>query len=252
MTILEAKSIKKIYGGKKGNNQTVALNGVDMKIQRGEFIGVMGPSGSGKTTLLNILGGLDKSTSGVVEINKKNISEMNKEELAIFRRKNIGFVFQDFNLLDSLSLKENVMLPMILNKHNEDLIEERAKDIMVAFDIYDLKDKYPYEVSGGEQQRTSASRALITNPSIVFADEPTGNLDSKSSNKIMNYLDKINTERKSTILMVTHDPFAASFCRKIVFIKDGLVKMEIVKNENRKEFFEKILDCLAVIGGEYN
>jgi putative ABC transport system ATP-binding protein len=252
MIVLQTKQLIKIYGGKKDGNSTRALNGVDMRIENGEFVGVMGPSGSGKTTLLNILGGIDKPTSGFVKIMDKNIEALSKDELAIFRRKKLGFVFQEFNLMDSLTLKENVMLPMILNKNKPDIMEAKAKEIMEFFEIYDISDKYPYNVSGGQQQRVAASRALVNDPDIILADEPTGNLDSKSSNNVMKCLEKINEERNSTILMVTHDTFAASFCKRIIFIKDGNINMEIVRKGDRKEFFDKILDCQAIIGGDRN
>lgn len=252
MSILEAKELVKIYGGKKSNSSVAALRGINFTVEKGEFIGVMGPSGSGKSTLLKILGGMDKPSSGHVKLNGNNIENMKKNELALFRRKNIGFVFQDFNLMDSLNLKENVMLPLILDNEKAEIMEKKADDIMKFFDIYDIRNKYPYEISGGQQQRTAASRALVSEPAIVLADEPTGNLDSKSSNNVMVCLQKMNEEKGSTILMVTHDPFAASFCKRIVFIKDGKIHMEIVKKEGRKEFFDRILDCQAVIGGERN
>ncbi len=250
MAVLSAKNITKVYGGKDETNSTYALNGVNVSINKGEFIGIMGPSGSGKTTLVNILSGISKPTTGHVEIEGNNISKLNKNEMAIFRRQKLGFVFQEFNLLDSLTLKENVMLPMILDKKASLEMNEKSKEIMSLFDIYDIGEKYPYNVSGGQQQRVAVSRALVNDPSIVFADEPTGNLDSKASKAVMNCFDKMNMEKNSTILMVTHDVFAASFCKKIIFIKDGTVNMEIISKGDRKEFFNRILDCLAIIGGE--
>ncbi|WP_425448231.1 ABC transporter ATP-binding protein [Dethiothermospora halolimnae] len=248
--VLETKGLIKVYGGKNESNTTNALNGVNIKVKRGEFVGVMGPSGSGKTTLLNILGGIDKATSGEVKINGKNIDDLNKNSLALFRRENIGYIFQDFNLLDSLTVKENVMLPMILDGNRSSKMENKSKVIMEFFDIYDIGDKYPYNISGGQQQRTAICRALINDPVIVLADEPTGNLDSKSSNNVMDNLKRMNEGRGSTILMVTHDAFAASFCHRVIFIKDGKIHMEIMKKKNRKEFFDRILDCLAVMGGD--
>ena len=252
MTVLKAKNITKIYGGKDEANSTCALNGVSISIDEGEFVGIMGPSGSGKTTLVNILSGISKPTTGSVHISGKNITELNKYEVALFRREKLGFVFQEFNLLDSLTLKENIMLPMILDKRKAVEMKEKAKDIMTLFGINDIADKYPYNVSGGQQQRAAVSRALVNDPAIIFADEPTGNLDSKASKAVMNCFEKMNKEKQSTILMVTHDVFAASFCRRIIFIKDGAVNMEIVSKGDRKEFFQRILDCLAVIGGERN
>lgn len=250
MTVLEGKKLVKIYGGKKGVNSSKALNGVNISVEEEEFVGVMGPSGSGKTTLLNILSGIDKLTSGTAQIAGKNIARMRKNELALFRRKNIGFVFQDYNLLDSLTIKENIMLPLILEKKQAAVMEKKAQEIMSLFGILDIADKYPYSVSGGEQQRASIARAIINEPAIVFADEPTGNLDTKSSQTIMESFRKINEEKKSTILMVTHDPFAASFCKRIIYIKDGQVKMEIARKGKRKAFFNRILDCLALMGGD--
>ena len=252
MTVLKAKNITKIYGGKDEANSTCALNGVSISIDEGDFVGIMGPSGSGKTTLVNILSGISKPTTGSVHISDKNITELNKYEMALFRREKLGFVFQEFNLLDSLTLKENIMLPMILDKRKAVEMKEKANDIMTLFGINDISDKYPYNVSGGQQQRAAVSRALVNDPTIIFADEPTGNLDSKASKAVMNCFEKMNKEKQSTILMVTHDVFAASFCKRIIFIKDGAVNMEIVSKGDRKEFFQRILDCLAVIGGERN
>lgn len=241
--VLEGKNIVKVYGGKYGFVSTKALNGLDITVKKGEFLGIMGPSGSGKTTLMNILGGIDKPTSGFVKIMGTNIEDFDKNELALFRRKNLGFIFQDFNLMDSLTIEENIMLPLILSKEKAKVMEEKAHHIMKLFDIYDIKDKHPYNISGGQQQRTAACRALVNNPALVLADEPTGNLDSKSSTNIMKCLSKMNEELDSTILMVTHDAFAASYCKRIVFIKDGKRFMEIVRKGDRKSFFDKILEC---------
>ncbi|MDP4092005.1 MAG: ABC transporter ATP-binding protein [Bacillota bacterium] len=252
MNVLSAVNLQKVYGGRDEANTTKALNGLNLKIESGEFIGVMGPSGSGKTTLLNILSGIDKPTSGTVEISGKNLIEMDNDQLAVFRRQKLGFVFQDFNLIDSLTIKENIILPLILDKRSPEQMEARANAVMSLFEIDGIADKYPYNVSGGQQQRTAVSRAIINHPDIVFADEPTGNLDSKSSTSVMKCLERMNTENNSTILMVTHDSFAASYCKKIIFIKDGTINMEIVRKGTRKEFFDRILDCLAVLGGERN
>lgn len=250
MELLAGKNISKIYGGEKGGTSTQAINDLDIKIRSGEFVGVMGPSGSGKTTLLNILSGIDSPTSGTVLLENKDIYTMNKDELALFRRKRMGFVFQEFNLLDSLTLRENIMLPMVLDKRDNSEMEEAVNELIKNFDIEQAADKYPYAVSGGQQQRAAVARAIINNPAVVFADEPTGNLDSKSSKAVMTSFQKMNDEQKVTILVVTHDAFAASYCKRIVFIKDGAINMEIDKKGDRKEFFERILDCLAVLGGE--
>lgn len=247
--LLEAKNLAKEYGDV---NKTNALKNVSMNIEEGDFIGIMGPSGSGKSTLVNILSGIIKPTLGTVKINEQIISNMNKNDLAIFRRRTMGFVFQDFNLLDNLTIMENVMLPMILDKKSDSEMNSRALELLEYFGISKNKDKFPYEVSGGEMQRSAIARALVNNPKIVFADEPTGNLDSKSSSSVMELLEKMNQEKKTTVLMVTHDPFAASFCKKVIFIKDGNIFMDIVKKGTRKEFFDYILDCQAIIGGKKN
>ncbi|MBC7958912.1 MAG: ABC transporter ATP-binding protein [Vallitaleaceae bacterium] len=250
MDLLTCNNISKVYGGAKGNTSTNALNGVDLKIQNGEFVGVMGPSGSGKTTLLNILSGIDLPTSGQVLLENKDICSMNMDELALFRRKRMGFVFQEFNLLDSLTIKENIILPLVLDKKDNKEIELMANKVIKLFDIEAIAAKYPYEISGGQQQRGAIARAIINTPAVVYADEPTGNLDSKASNTVMSTLERMNMEEKVTVLMVTHDPFAASYCKRIIFIKDGVISFEIAKKGSNQEFFEKILDCLAVLGGE--
>ncbi|MDU4890881.1 MAG: ABC transporter ATP-binding protein [Clostridium sp.] len=250
MEILKVENLTKVYNSYKGAKEVTALGGINLIIRQGEFVGIMGPSGSGKTTLLNILSGIDKSTSGQVSISNRDISKMKKDELALFRRKNIGYIFQDFNLLDSLTLKENIGLPLVLDKKNPKEIENRVDELMNFFNIGDLKKKYPYHISGGQKQRVAAARALINDPEIIFADEPTGNLDSKSANNIMGTISKMNEEINSTVLMVTHDPFAASFCKRIIFIKDGKIVMEITSDGDRKKFFDKILEVQSVIGGE--
>lgn len=250
MLILTADNLIKVYKGRNKSNNTKALNGINLAVEEGEFTAIMGPSGSGKTTLLNVISGIDRSASGKIQISGTNIDEMSKNDLALFRRQRIGFVFQEFNLLDSLIIRENILLPMVLDNRDEEEMEQRADEIMAIFEIEDIRNKYPYEVSGGQQQRAAICRAVINKPDIVFADEPTGNLDSKSSKAVMKCFDKLNCINRSTILMVTHDPFAASYCSRVVFIKDGLINMEIKKEGDRKEFFDYILESLAVIGGE--
>lgn len=250
MIVLEANNLEKIYGGEKGEVSTKALNKLSLSIEKGEFVGIMGPSGSGKTTLLNILSGIAKPSSGHVKIADKNISKMGKNDLAVFRRQQLGFVFQEFNLLDSLTLKENIMLPMILDKPSAEHMEKKAKEVMCLFDIYDIANKYPSSISGGQQQRVAVSRAIINDPSIIFADEPTGNLDSKSSKAIMESFEKMNRELGNTILVVTHDVFSASYCNRVVFIKDGMLNSQIVKKGSRREFLDQIMNCLAVLGGD--
>lgn len=249
MSVLNVDNLVKEYSSKDKVVVTKALNGIDLKVEAGEFVGIMGPSGSGKTTLLNILSGIDKVTSGSIKISGEDISKMTKDDLALFRRKHLGFVFQEFNLLDSLSIKDNIMLPMILDHKDHNEIEKKVEELTKMFEISEILDKYPYAISGGQQQRTAVCRAIVNNPDIVFADEPTGNLDSKAAKNVMKYFEKLNIINKCTILTVTHDSFAASYCNRVVFIKDGLVNMEIMKKGNRHEFFDEILNCLSVIGG---
>lgn len=250
MSILVAKNISKIYGERNKENAIYAVNGIDLNVEEGEMIAIMGPSGSGKSTLVSILSGITKPTMGTVMIGDKNISEMPTFDMALFRRRKLGFVFQEFNLLDNLTLQENVMLPMVLDKKETEYMKERSLKVMSLFGIDGIAHKYPYQISGGQQQRVAVSRALVNDPMIVFADEPTGNLDSKSANAVMHCFEQINEEEKTTVLMVTHDVFAASFCKKVIFIKDGKIYMDIVRQGTRKEFFDRILDCQAIVGGE--
>ncbi|MGD6830582.1 ABC transporter ATP-binding protein [Sutcliffiella halmapala] len=247
--ILKASKLVKIYGESSGEGSTKAIDGVDLSINKGEFIAIMGPSGSGKTTLLHMLSGIDKPTSGEVEISGRPVNSMNGEELAVFRRKRLGFVFQEFNLLDSLTVRENIMVPMVLEKRTAADMEEKVNELTHLFGINTILSKYPFKISGGQQQRTAVSRALVNDPSIIFADEPTGNLDSKSSSVIMECFEKIVEELQTTVLVVTHDVFAASYCRKVVFIKDGRIDSYIVRKGDRKEFLDQIMDNLAVLGG---
>lgn len=252
MKVLEANNITKTYGDLNSDNETKALRGVSLSVDKGEFIAIMGPSGSGKSTLVNILSGILSPTSGTVTIEGKEIQEMDPYDMALFRRRKLGFVFQEFNLLDHLTLQENVMLPLVLDKKSKEEMIVKSMETMKLFGIDQSANKYPYELSGGQQQRAAVSRALMNEPALIFADEPTGNLDSKSSNAIMHCFEKINQEQQVTILMVTHDVFAASFCKKVIFIKDGKIHMEIVRKGEHKEFFDQILDCQAIVGGEDN
>ncbi|RSD29007.1 ABC transporter ATP-binding protein [Mesobacillus subterraneus] len=249
MVIMETENIVKVYGGASGEGSTKALDGVSLSVNEGEFVAIMGPSGSGKTTLLNVLSGIDQPSSGSVSISGQEISEMTGDALALFRRRQLGFVFQEFNLLDSLTAKENIILPMVLEKKSTAEMEEKVQGLGELFEIDSILDKYPYNISGGQQQRTAVSRALVNEPAIVFADEPTGNLDSKSSAVIMECFEKIVNELGTTVLLVTHDVFAASYCQKVVFIKDGQIHSSIVKKGSRKEFLNSIMDHLAVLGG---
>lgn len=252
MSVLTANNLTKVYSENKRSYETKALDGVDLQVEEGDFIAIMGPSGSGKSTLVSILSGITAPTSGSVEICGNRIDKMAPFEMALFRRRKLGFVFQEFNLLDNLTLKENVMLPMVLDKRDSDYMNNKALGIMKLFSIDQIAEKRPYQISGGQQQRAAVSRALVNDPVIVFADEPTGNLDSKSANAVMGCFEKMNQEQNVTALIVTHDVFAASFCKKVIFIKDGKIFMDVVRKGTRKEFFEKILDCQAIVGGENN
>ncbi|URZ02333.1 ABC transporter ATP-binding protein [Clostridium felsineum] len=252
MYLLQAENVTKVYGGRFEVNSNNALNGISLDIEEGEFTAIMGPSGSGKTTLLNILSGIDEATRGKIKIMEKDITKFTRDEMAIFRRENLGIISQDFNLLDDLTLEENAILPLFIKDDKSQNIEDRVRELFKFFNIWDERNKYPYNVSGGQQQRTAACRALITNPKIVMADEPTGNLDSKAATKFMKYMQMINENKNTTIVMVTHDSYAASFCKKVIFIKDGRIYTEIYRKESKRDFFNRILDCLAVIGGEIN
>lgn len=246
--ILNAKNLKKIYGA-RGNNYT-ALQGIDMEIAQGEFVGIMGPSGAGKTTLLNIISTIDRPTSGTVLIDGEDIVKMKEGQLSHFRRSKLGFIFQDFNLLDTLTVKENMILPLTLAKLDTKLIEQRSMEVSRMLGIEDIMHKYPYEISGGQKQRTAAARAIIHQPKLILADEPTGALDSKSSMELLQCLSDLNQNNGANIMMVTHDAFAASYCKRIVFIKDGQLFTELHKGSSRKEFFQKILDVLKTMGGD--
>lgn len=249
MTILSGRKIKKVYG-KKLSAQEV-LKGINMDVQEGEFVGIMGPSGSGKTTLLNVLASIDQATEGVIEIGGHNLRTMRERELSNFRREQLGFIFQDYNLLDTLTVKENILLPLSISKISKKESEERFKELTKTLGIEELANKYPNEISGGQKQRTSAARALISNPSIVFADEPTGALDSKAATALLSNLEKINKDKKVTIMMVTHDPVAASFCSRVLFLKDGQLYTELYKGEkDRGQFFQEIMNIQGVLGGD--
>ncbi|AIS60518.1 ABC transporter ATP-binding protein [Listeria ivanovii] len=248
-TVLQAKNVRKIYGI-KGNVYT-ALENISIDIKKGEFTGIMGPSGAGKSTLLNVLSTIDKPTSGEIMISGQALENMDEQQMSMFRRNKLGFIFQDYNLLDTLTIRENIILPLALAKQPVKEIEAKLVVISEKFGIIDILDKYPSEVSGGQKQRTAASRAIITSPSLIFADEPTGALDSKSATNLLESLRDLNEQDNATIMMVTHDAFAASFCKRILFIKDGELYTEIYRGtKTRKEFFQKILDVLAKLGGD--
>lgn len=246
MEILNIKNLKKVYGKKV---ISTALNNISFAIEDGEFVGIMGPSGSGKTTLLNLISTIDKPTSGTITLRGENILKLKGDDLALFRRRELGFVFQDFNLLNTLTIGENMILPLTLDNVDLKEQENRLNKVSKILGIENLLDKRTYEVSGGQAQRTAIGRALINNPTLLLADEPTGNLDSASARDVMEYLEKINKEEKVTTMMVTHDPLAASYCNRILFIKDGQIYNEIYKGENRIQFYQEIIDVLSLLGG---
>jgi ABC-type lipoprotein export system ATPase subunit len=250
MTVLTATNLTKIYGGAKGTVPVKALDGFQLHVEEGEFVGIMGPSGSGKTTLLQLLGTIDRPTSGEVIIREKKLSRLTGDALALFRRRQLGFIFQDFNLLDALTLKENIILPLVLEGRPLADVEQRVYTVAGQLGLQDELNRYPAEVSGGQKQRAAAARALIHEPALVLADEPTGNLDSRSAQSLMAALGSLNETQGTTILMVTHDPVSASYCRRILFIKDGRLFNEIRRGADRSHFFQQILDVLATMGGE--
>lgn len=250
--VLEVINAEKYYGEK--GNVTKALDDVSFSVNKGEFIGIMGASGSGKTTLLNCISTIDKLTAGRVVINGTNLNKLKNKALEAFRRDELGFVFQDFNLLDTMTAYENIALALSIQKKKYAEIDEKIKSISETLGIDEILNKYPYQMSGGQKQRVAAARAVITNPGLILADEPTGALDSKSSRALLESLDKMNRELHSTILMVTHDAFSASYASRIIFIKDGKIFNEILRstNESRKDFFERIIDVTTVLGGDLN
>ncbi|NRD77807.1 ABC transporter ATP-binding protein [Bacillus sp. BRMEA1] len=248
MMILEATKIYKNYGN-KFNKQEV-LRGLDISIEKGEFVSIMGASGSGKTTLLNVLSSIDKVSSGTIKINDSEITRMKEKQLAEFRKHHLGFIFQDYNLLDTLTVKENILLPLSISRVSKKAADQMFQEVANELGIYEMKDKYPNEISGGQKQRTSAARAFIHEPSIIFADEPTGALDSKSASDLLNKLSQLNQKRNATIVMVTHDAVAASFSSRVIFIKDGQIYTQLNKGEqSRQIFFQDIMKTQAVLGG---
>ena len=247
--ILKIDSIEKYYGNK--GNILKAIDDVSFEVQKGEFVGVMGPSGSGKTTLLNVIATIDEVSSGHIYLNGKDLTEINKKEIGRFRRENLGFIFQDFNLIDTLTIHENIALALTINKTNKNEIDGKVNSVAKELGIEEILTKDPYEVSGGQKQRTACARALITNPKLILADEPTGALDSSSAQMLIEMISSLNKDFKATILMVTHDSFTASYCDRILFIKDGKIFTELVRGNNtRKQFFNQILDVVALLGGD--
>ncbi|WOV87827.1 ABC transporter ATP-binding protein [Sporosarcina oncorhynchi] len=248
-TILHAQNVRKSFGTR--GNVVQVLKGIDLRVMEGEFVGIMGASGAGKTTLLNVLATIDRTTEGSILIGDSDISKMKDRELSAFRRDQLGFIFQDYNLLDTLTVKENILLPVSLGKMKKRVAEDQFKMIADLLGIKELADKYPHEISGGQKQRTSAARALINKPSLVFADEPTGALDSKSASSLLGTLEDVNKQRGVTIMMVTHDPVASSYCSRVVFLKDGTIYSELYRGDKtRQAFFQEILKVQGVLGGD--
>ncbi|HLR70776.1 MAG TPA: ABC transporter ATP-binding protein [Pseudogracilibacillus sp.] len=247
--MLEINGVNKVYGGKVPHR---ALTDINATVEKGEFVGIMGPSGSGKTTLLNTIATIDEPTTGEVLIEGKNPHTLSKKQLAIFRRRELGFVFQDFNLLHTLTVEENIVLPLTLDKQPVKWMKEKVKAVAETLGISEILDKRTYEISGGQAQRAAVARAMIHDPKLVLADEPTGNLDSKASKDVMELLTLMNEQQKTTMLLVTHDAQAASYCDRVLFIRDGAFYSEIHKGENQKVFFQKIIDMLSLMGGDDN
>ena len=250
--ILVAKNVTKIYGVGTKNPYT-ALSDVSLEMYEGEFVCVMGPSGAGKSTFINNLSTIDIPTKGFVYINGKEVRQMSEGEIGKFRYENLGFIFQEFNLLDTFSVKDNIFLPLVLSKESYPEMNQKLKTLAPQLGIENLLEKYPYEISGGQKQRVACARAIVTNPDLILADEPTGALDSKSARMLLDSLNALNEKLNATILMVTHDSFTASYADRVIFIKDGKIFNEIVKGDNsRKMFFNSIMDVQTLLGGELN
>lgn len=250
-TILSVEHMEKYYGNK--GNITKAVDDISFEVEEGEYMGIMGASGSGKTTLLNCISTIDTVTAGHIYIEGNDITTLNSKKLSRFRREKLGFIFQDFNLLDTLTAFENIALALTIIKTPVSQIEPMVLDVAQKLEITEVLRKYPYQMSGGQKQRVASARAIVTRPSLVLADEPTGALDSKSSRMLLESFETLNSMMGATILMVTHDAFAASYCKRILFIKDGKIFNELVKgNQSRKEFFNKIIEVVTLLGGDNN
>lgn len=245
--VVEIKNLIKSYGTK--DFQTTVLKGIDLTIYKNDFIAIMGPSGSGKTTLLNILSTIDKPTHGTVMIDGKDVTHISNKELAKLRKDKIGFVFQDYNLLDTMTLQDNIALPLALDGIPSHQVKERTHELASVFGLEEQLNQYPYQLSGGQKQRGAVCRALITKPEIIFADEPTGALDSKAGKDLLNCLHTVNESGQATILMVTHDPHSASYAKDVYLLSDGMMKCCISSGNDRKEFYNRIIDLQASIGG---
>ena len=249
--ILKVANVEKYYGNR--SNLTKAIDNISFDVLEGEFVGIMGASGSGKTTLLNCISTIDKVTSGHILINGTDVTELKGDKLNKFRREDLGFIFQDFNLLDTLTGYENIALALTIQGRKPKEIDDKIKEVAKTLNITHVLNKYPYQMSGGEKQRAASARAIITNPKLILADEPTGALDSKSSRMLLEKLGELNKNLKATILMVTHDAFTASYCSKIYFIKDGKIFNELTRgDDSRKEFFDRIIDVVTLLGGDMN
>ncbi len=248
-TILNVQNIEKYYGNR--GNVTKAVDDISFDVQQGEFIGIMGSSGSGKTTLLNCISTIDTVTAGHIFIGGKDITSLNSKKLSKFRREQLGFIFQDFNLLDTLTAYENIALALTIIKTPVSEIDIRIQQVAKTLEITDVLNKYPYQMSGGQKQRVASARAIVTSPSLILADEPTGALDSKSARMLLESFETLNRDLAATILMVTHDAFTASYCHRILFIKDGKIFNELVRgNDTRKMFFNKIIEVVTLLGGD--
>lgn len=246
--VLEIKNLVKSYGTKE--IQAKVLKGIDLTIYEKDFIAIMGPSGSGKTTLLNILSTIDRPTQGTVILDGQDILTVSNKELSKIRRDKIGFVFQDYNLLDTMTLQDNIALPLSLNEVKGEICIKKTKELAEIFGLSDHLKKYPYQLSGGQKQRGTVCRALITEPEIIFADEPTGALDSRTGRELLECLSRINEDSGATILMVTHDSYCASYAKEVYLLKDGMVQCKINKGNSRKEFYDRIIDLQAAMGGD--
>lgn len=245
-TILDVKDLHKEYNGEIVYK---ALKGIDFKLESNEFVAVMGPSGSGKTTFLNCISTIDQPTTGSVKINSKNPYELSDDGLAKFRRKELGFVFQDFNLVHTLTVEENILLPLVLDSVEAVEMNKRLEKVAMFLGIKEILKKRTFEISGGQKQRVAIARAVIHEPGLLLADEPTGNLDSKAVNDVMNLFESINKTFNTAILMVTHDPYVASFAHRVIFIKDGILYNEVYRGNNKKKFYQEIMDTLTFLGG---
>ncbi|MTD41399.1 ATP-binding cassette domain-containing protein [Erwinia sp. CPCC 100877] len=245
--ILEVDHLSKAYGYR--NNKVQVLNNLSFSVDQGEFVGIMGPSGAGKSTLLNTISTISLPTTGTVHIDGQDILKMRDNQVSDFRRKNLGFIFQDFNLMDTLNVRDNILLPLAIDRMPVAEMEARLLHVARILGIEQLLDAYPNAISVGQKQRVAAARALVTKPKIIFADEPTGALDSKSAAELLHYMTNMNVQDDATIMMVTHDPYTASYCNRILFIKDGVIFSEVVRRGSRKEFFNRVIDMQATIGG---